>query len=62
MFWIVVLSFPAPAAGMMTPRRLAHHRKPVIASSRPIRSRQTQSGMLPQIGMSYRSCRWREIQ
>ena len=52
MFWIVALSLPAPAAGITTPRRLAHQRNTVIANSRPMSSRQTQSGMLPQTGMS----------
>ena len=42
----------APAAGITTPRRWAQWRNQVIASSRPMRRRQTQSGMLPQIGMS----------
>ncbi len=52
MFWIVVLSLPAPPAAMTTPRRLAHTRNTVMATSRPMSSRHTQSGMLPQIGMS----------
>ena len=52
MFWMAVLSLPAPAGGDHDARRLAHQRKPVMASSRPISSRQTHSGMLPQIGIS----------
>jgi hypothetical protein len=52
MLWKVALSLPVPCAAITTPRPLAHWRNTVIASSRPSSSRQTQSGMLPQIGMS----------
>ena len=43
---------PAWPAGITTPRACAQARNTVIAISRPISSRQTQSGMLPHTGMS----------
>ena len=52
-FWIVGLELPRAR-----PRRSPRHagwpttRNTVMATSRPISSRQTQSGMLPQIGIS----------